>query len=63
MGKEELRTELDIMRSALIELESALKDVTDDGDRLLAELDQSGEGALAEVKKLQERIERLLSEQ
>jgi ElaB/YqjD/DUF883 family membrane-anchored ribosome-binding protein len=51
------------MRSALIELESALKDVTDDGDRLLAELDQSGEGALAEVKKLQERIERLLSEQ
>jgi hypothetical protein len=64
MNKGELKTELANMRALLGELEAALKSVTDDEDRLLRELDQSGGyGALEETKKLQERIERLLKEE
>ncbi|MDR1910998.1 MAG: hypothetical protein LBQ52_01450 [Helicobacteraceae bacterium] len=62
MNKDALKEELNNMRSALTELESALNGITDEEDRLFAALDQGGVFVFNEIKKLQERLARLLED-
>ncbi|MDR2034302.1 MAG: hypothetical protein LBP89_06700 [Helicobacteraceae bacterium] len=62
MNKDALKEELNNMRSALTELESTLNGITDEEERLFLALDQGGVFVLDEIKKLQERLARLLED-